>query len=219
MKRFSLLGPGLAAALAIWIGSGAAGAQESAPMPAPAITSTQIVTFAPGLPPSAESRSGYCWTESIVVGRRGVWRCMAGNEIHDPCFGQRANRSEVICGANPAVGGRGFILKLDRPLPPAAGGGDAQASPWMMKLADGSVCSAFSGTLPFIGDQIVRYGCSDSAVCDGGQCPHLTGVLGEPKLGSPWTADKVTYRNANTPDAPPFVKLKHQEMPIETIWR
>jgi hypothetical protein len=46
---------------------------------------TDVTVFQPAVP-AGPSRTGECWTDSIAVARAGVWRCMLGNEIRDPCF-------------------------------------------------------------------------------------------------------------------------------------
>lgn len=178
------------------------------------VNTTRVITYRPGAG-NGRARSGYCWTESIAVQRPGAWRCMAGNEIHDPCFTSPRLADAVICGANPAIGKPGFALRLTRPLPQPSPIGATRPSPWLLKLADGAVCQAFTGTLPFVNKLIVRYGCSDSKGCSNGDCPHLTGVLGNLVPGKLWIARKITYRVGR--DGPALIKL--EAVPIAEAWR
>src|SRR6266851_7791830 len=77
---------------------------------------TKVTVFQPSIP-TEQARSGDCQTNSIAVSRPGVWRCIADNEIYDPCFENSKLRGSVICDSNPARGTTGFILRLNKPLP------------------------------------------------------------------------------------------------------
>jgi hypothetical protein len=48
-----------------------------------------------------ERVAGSCWTTSAVVGRAYSWRCLHGNEIHDPCFSATRHSSIVVCPVRP----------------------------------------------------------------------------------------------------------------------
>jgi len=92
------------------VAQSARAADSSAP------SETQVGFFTPAVP-KGTPRDGSCWTESIAVTRPGAWRCMIGNEIHDPCFQVRPLRGEVVCDADPSTKQAGFVLKLTKPLP------------------------------------------------------------------------------------------------------
>jgi hypothetical protein len=124
----------------------------------------EVTKFQPAVPNGPE-RQGNCWTNSIAVTRSDAWRCMAGNQIYDPCFSSHSLKGAVICDANRATGTRGFTVKLTKPLPlrsPQAGGA---RRPWPFKLADGSTCEIRTGTIAFVAGLEVPYGCSDSSEC------------------------------------------------------
>ncbi len=94
------------------------------PMAAGTVQKTAVSVFAPTAP-KGPPRSGECWTDSIAVARSGVWRCMLGNEIHDPCFTSPGLKGAVICDADPARNNPGFIVKLTKPLPTPSSRGTA----------------------------------------------------------------------------------------------
>lgn len=177
-------------------------------------TRTRIITYVPRNV-HRPVRSGYCWTESIASPRTDAWRCMAGNAIYDPCFTNPQRNDEMICDPDPAADKPGFALKLTRPLPKSAGLPAGNTSPWLIELADGSVCRPFTGTLPLVKHLIIRYGCSDSKACSDGDCPHLTGVIDGLGPGKLWTARKVTYAIGRA--GPKLIKTE----PISVIraWR
>src|SRR5579872_2465869 len=110
---------------------------------------TKVILFRPLLP-SGPSRSGECWTDSIAVARSGAWRCMAGNEIFDPCFSSAGLTEAVVCGANPAQSRAGFILKLAKPLPKPSSWRPAHPRPWLVKLADNTTCAIQTGTIGLV---------------------------------------------------------------------
>jgi hypothetical protein len=158
--------------------------------------------------------SGYCWTDSIAVSRRGVWRCMEENEIFDPCWQVPGLTKAVVCEANPAANQRGFVMKLTKPLPELSSEPEV-SRPWLLRLADGSVCEVETGTIAQVNDKDVPYDCSDSGKCDdNGNCPRLTGVADSLKPGKLWRAEKLTYRAANG-----HIKLlKTQRMAVAKGW-
>ncbi len=125
---------------------------------------TSIVFFVPKIPPGP-TRAGSCWTNSIAAPRPGAWRCKIGNEIFDPCFVSPPNKGEVVCGANPATNKPGFVMKLTKPLPElGATARSGEASPWILELADGSICEPFTGTMPMAGGMPARWFCYNPAV-------------------------------------------------------
>jgi hypothetical protein len=157
---------------------------------------TEVTLFRPSRP-SGPSRSGECWTDSIAVSRSGVWRCMAGNEIYDPCFSGAGLTDAVICGANPAQGSAGFILKLTKPLPKSSLQTLTHLRPWLVKLADKTTCEIQTGTIALVAGLEVPYGCSDSQKCSDKGCPHMTGLTDKFKRGQVWMADKVTFKSSD----------------------
>jgi hypothetical protein len=100
--------------------------------------------------------SGYCWTGSLATGAADAYRCMQGNEIHDPCFAPSPHARTVACFLDPwhAV----TLLRLTRPLPrhgPAASG----TLPWAIVTTDGRRCVFLTGATAPMGGERINYGC------------------------------------------------------------
>jgi hypothetical protein len=125
-----------------------------------AAPATQAIRYAPPATLPVEVRTGHCWTSSIAAPfRPDAWRCMIGNQIADPCFTAR-QPGHAICGMSPVVGEPGFDLKLTQPLPPPGTPPAArERRAWLIELADGTICTPFTGTMPQINGEPARYGC------------------------------------------------------------
>jgi hypothetical protein len=123
---------------------------------------------------------------------------MVNNEIYDPCFSNASLTDAVICDANPASGSGGFILKLTKPLPARSSNAAAESRPWLVKLTDGVMCEIQTGTIAFVAELEVPYGCSDSQQCNDSGCPHMTGLTAKFRRNKVWIADKVTFKSSNT---------------------
>jgi hypothetical protein len=191
-------------------GTRADGASAATPRAAQA---TQVITFRPALP-TVRRRGGDCWTESAAVDRPEAWRCAAGNDIYDPCFSLAELKGAVVCGADPARHRRGFALALTKPLPTRSPSQVAEPLPWMLQLADGSICELTTGTSAQVDGQDVPYECSDSRRCTD-DCPYLTGVTSNLSRAAVWTADKVAFRSSRR-----GVKLlKRTSVAVVTAWQ
>lgn len=150
---------------------------------------TQIIVYKPAIP-AGEAKQGYCWTESLAVVRPNTWRCMVGNEISDPCFGTD-DKDTVVCAVDPVKKNPGFALHLTQPLPKL---NDVAPSkqPWILELSDKSICTPYTGTLPFIDNQPVRFSCTNP--CPNKQkCDKMAGIFSINTQKSVWTAKKVIY--------------------------
>lgn len=123
------------------------------------VTETEVITFTPTVIPE-ESQAGNCFSNAIGLGRADAWRCMTGNQIHDPCF-QVDDAPTLVCGADPISGEEGFVLELTEPLPPVEVG--ELARPWRIELEDGTICGLMTGTVPGAEGQTAPYGCADEA--------------------------------------------------------
>jgi hypothetical protein len=181
---------------------------------------TQIIVFKPSLTVQAVKK-GYCWTSSLKTARTDAWRCMIGNAIQDPCF-TTTQSNIVACGMNPEAGDPGFALELTQALPKVsrpvtADNLNAGTYPktWMVKLADGSVCSPFTGTLAEVNGQNILYACHDAKLCEKQQdCELLAGLLTIDTQTQPWKAIKVIYK-------PALQGVQVQELktvPVATAW-
>jgi len=170
------------------------------------VRETMVVRFAPPVP-SGAMRDGSCWTDSIAVSRAGAYRCSVGNGIYDPCFTVPTNHERMVCGADPALKTAGFVLKLTKPLPqtpPVT----QQVEPWIIKLADGSICEAMTGTLPAVNGQSARWSC---AIHIRDQIRRV-GVVTAVTPGKIWMADKFPENAIGTAAARP------EKVPVKTIW-
>lgn len=137
-----------AAAAACLLATGAALANGT-----PAAKTAVVVIAASNVHASSQI-TGSCWTASIASQRSDAFRCMSGNEIHDPCFTLDAH--SVAC---PASATSGIRIALTKPLPQANPPGKPNV--WMMKLSGGIACNIGTGTVipgyPFY--------CSGNLVC------------------------------------------------------
>lgn len=180
-----------------------------------AVVATQVITFRPAVPAGPQQK-GSCWTDSVAVDRPGAWRCMVGNSIYDPCFTNPELTDGVICDADPSSDKPGFVLKLTKPLPPPTSKRRPNPLPWLLKLADGSVCELSTGTIVSIGRHTIPYQCSDSAACrEDGKCPYLTGLTDDLKSGKVWKAEKFAFRSSKGGARP----MTHKWIPVVTVWK
>lgn len=173
---------------------------------------TKIVKFVPAAA-GAAAKAGNCWTSSMAVQRPDAWRCMAGNEIFDPCFTLPGGQA-VVCNPDPAMGDPGFTLKLTERLPkpdmPAQPAGKPAAGGWLVELEDGSLCRPITGAGGMVGDKALSYYCGDSSG------KESTALLDEFNTQKPkWTAEKATI----TPGSRGPKLLKSVIVGIKTVWQ
>lgn len=102
--------------------------------------------------------TGSCWAQSITLSARlDAWRCMSGNQIHDPCFSSPSGH-EVACVGNPFDHRTGLISLTEplpvynRPLPP-------RTQPWGIKLSSTVRCVFVTGTTTVEQGMRANYGC------------------------------------------------------------
>jgi hypothetical protein len=172
---------------------------------------TQVITYKPVIP-AGEAKQGYCWTESLAVLRPNTWRCMVGNEIHDPCFGTD-DKDVVVCGVEPLKKNPGFALRLTQPLPKS---NDIVPSkqPWLFELSDKSICTPYTGTLPFVDNQPIRFSCTN-ACPDNKKCDKMAGVFIINTKKPLWIAKKVIYSGSGKD-----TKIETTEdVEIKTAWQ
>ncbi len=167
-------------------------------------TSTEVLHYVPRDVPRNE-KAGACWTNSIAAPRDNAWRCMAGNEIFDPCF---AFGPAVVCGVNPAMANEGFRLVLDKPMPstPAAASGETNTG-WLIQLADGTICNRATGARGMVDGQMTTYYCTSKNPDDS------VAVLGELTAGMVWTADVAVIDRATG-------KTRERKvLPVVRVWQ
>jgi len=170
-----------------------------------AVTRTEVLTYSP--PASASvTATGICFGWSVRVERVGAWSCAVGNEIQDPCFGDREARS-VACIRNPwepdtliqinlldrACETRlGTDLCVIAELPPST---RQEARPWAFETAQGSRCGLQRGTVTQYQGEIVAYGCDDGAT-----------VVGFPTADTVWTV-RVAGTDSGVIETVPLVRV------------
>lgn len=171
-------------------------------------TPTKIIKFM-GSPGGQTTKEGHCWTNSIAAPRPDAWRCMAGNEILDPCF-ETTDRGLVQCVPDPVTGDKGVRFKLNQPLPKPdiQAGVETQGSGWLIQLTDGTVCRPATGARGQVNGKMV------SCYCEGKKQNVV--LLDELDTRSPtWMAEKAIL--VDGPDGPKL--LKTQKVAVKTVWK
>jgi hypothetical protein len=107
--------------------------------------------------------SGKCFATSIAVPLSGVYRCLSGNNILDPCFAPAhvTTPARVVCFADPWSAGT--VLTVHGALPhytPDPTPGD----PWAIALSNGARCVAVTGAVPQLNGIDLTYGCGEGTV-------------------------------------------------------
>jgi hypothetical protein len=203
----------LAASLALAV-AGAFAVSPPQAVSAQTVRATRVTTYVPVVP-SAPKRSGSCWTRSIAApSRADAWRCMLGNEIYDPCFSPKAP-GVVVCDVNPVSGGRGFAVRLTKPLPAGEPPFTARlALPWVVQLANGEVCIPLTGTHELIGKESIGYECSrsDAARANGAETGLIDGSI---VSGTVWHARLATFRIPRSGTLTGTVSV----VPLAAVWR
>lgn len=159
---------------------------------ATAATVTKVVVLKPLTPSgtlspgfhSTGTVSGKCWTRSLASTRSNAWRCMAGNEIQDPCFVVRGRAACVSDARKRQV----LMMKLTQLLPKEAVEKIA-AQPWIIELSNGGICNYATGASSVTNGMRWNYACSS-----GGW------ALGNPNRSKPlWTIPYLKNDKARTP--------------------
>jgi hypothetical protein len=105
---------------------------------------------------------GSCFAGSIAAIRSDAWRCMAGNNIFDPCFSSSKAGGYVLCSLGPWQAS----VKLDY-SGHLSGGNHGHASmsrdPWAVETTDGKKCMLGTGTADVIGHRASTYFCQHSS--------------------------------------------------------
>jgi hypothetical protein len=176
------------------------------------VSETQVVMFAPPLP-AGDAIDGSCWTTSIAVPRPGAYRCKVGNAISDPCFMVPPNRDLLVCDADPALKKDGFALKLTKPLPRKVPRASESPEPWILRLADSSICEAMTGTLPAVNGEPARWSCAVHIR----DTVKRTGVVTRVTRGKIWMAERYSADAVGNP-ASGFRRLTAEQVPIKMVW-
>ena len=177
------------------------------------ITETKIIKYIPPIP--SEKREGSCWTNSNIIQRSDVWRCMIGNEIFDPCYAVQ-DKTTIVCGARPDIDkSSGFVLKLTKPLPTPDVSKGPSSSASMIELEDGTICdfiSGASGATDGVRSERISYSCRIKG--------QDVVVFGDLQPGTVWIAEKgILVEQKTRDDLPPFMVKDLQKVRIRTIWQ
>jgi hypothetical protein len=153
-------------AIAAVLGAWAAGALSGG-----GVTTTQQIYYQPwdvtgsvGLSSDVHvySRvSGYCWELSLATDRPDAYRCIdAGNLILDPCLSNpyEGNLSTQVVCPSPSLQSV-TLVTLTNPLPKGPVESNAPRYPWLIVLADGERCMAFTGASLVAGGMRENYLC------------------------------------------------------------
>jgi hypothetical protein len=187
-------------------------ALAQAPVSQLSMGNTIEVHFVPSAPAN-DTREGFCWARSIAApARHDGFRCTVDNGIHDPCFIVPPNHDRLVCGADPALKKDGFLLKLTRPLPKTSKP-SRKREPWILKLADGSICETMTGTLPSVNGQPARWSC---AIHIRDQV-RPAGVVTTLTPGKIWMADRYPESAIAAPGQAPG-KVEAEKVPVKMIW-
>jgi hypothetical protein len=106
---------------------------------------------------------GSCFTTSIALDTSGVYRCMSGNDLYDPCFAGAASSDVLACTASPWAG----VTLLDNTASLPVGDLPSSAPPtvpWAIELVNGAKCVIGTGANSQIGGVTVQYYCSGTSV-------------------------------------------------------
>jgi len=137
--------------------------------------------------------------------------------IYDPCFEVSGWTQQVICGANPVEHKSGFPLILTRPLP-SRPQDNTLPRPWLLELADGSVCEAATGTMAVIEGNPVLYPCNSPPHNEAKGSKLYCGLLERLHPARVWRADKVCFGVEPSENGPPFQLHKRETVVIRRAW-
>ena len=180
--------------------------KNSSAIQASGIISTNVIHFAaPEILPEIKT-TGDCEESSVAQPyRQDAWRCIVQDEIYDPCF-TVAEKDLVFCPADPSKT-NSILIKLENPLPkPFVPAITKNNWAWFLKLADGTYCSPFTGTLPPLKDGVASYGCS-------GESGKV--LLGDLNDGTVWTAKEAILVQSGQN----WVVKSSQQIAIDTVWQ
>jgi hypothetical protein len=177
------------------------------------ITKTRIIRFIPQIP--LEKREGSCWTNSNIIHRSDVWRCMIDNDIFDPCYTAQ-DKTTIVCEAKPDIEDpTGFVLKLTKPLPKPDVSHGASSSASMIELEDGTICdsiSGASGATDGFRTERIGYSCRMSS--------KNFVIFGDLIPGKVWIAEKgILMEQKTNDDLPPMLVKKLRKVKIKTVWQ
>lgn len=187
---------------------------------APQAAATDVIQYEALAPAgSMPVKEGSCWTNSIAAPFRGdAWRCTVGNNISDPCF-QIPGEQKLLCNVNPTVpvSTSTFVLQLTKPLPKSQPVQGVQPSGmgWLIELQGGTLCTPYTGTLPF-----TESGDVASYACAPGPLGNDIAIFNINSSSSVWTAEVGTLAAApaNSTSGLPVIESS-SIVPITAVWQ
>lgn len=165
----------------------------ASPTPA-SVTRTTIVLFSPwsssglrhGFTVLAEVK-GACWIHSLASERPDAWRCMAGDDIYDPCFSGSSQRT-LACAEGP-FSKRVTLMALTKPLAEKVKltgelwGLRLRGAPWGLRLVSGDTCVFAQGATDAVAGERLNYACARTGW-----------IIGAPdRSTATWTARSVEW--------------------------
>lgn len=128
----------------------------------------------------ARTLRGSCWTGSLAADRADAWRCMAGNEILDPCFSSPRARGRVLCPATGPWSSSLVELKLTKRLPGQYANRRRPSTfglPWALRTTLGWRCELATGATTVVHGLRLNYFCTGTK----------QGLWGSPlRASEPW---------------------------------
>jgi len=146
---------------------------------------TKVISFNPPEVLPETIKKGNCSASSIAEPYRDdAWRCVVDKSIYDPCFTTKET-GKVFCQMNP-LKENAFLIETENPLPPVTVENENKNNwAWFVRLRDGTFCSPYIGTRPFVGEDIAYYGCSSN------EKSKTVVLMGDLISGKIWKANKA----------------------------
>lgn len=170
---------------------------------------TEVVEYVPTGVPTTQ-RSGSCWGPSIAAARKNAYRCMADDEILDPCFAGDTASTAVICKPNPTTADAGMQVNLTAPLPTFTTEPEPENTPgWLVELSNGTACMPATGAMGKVDNHLITH------YCVGGDDAEQTVLLDDLMRGEPWTATHAIILTVNAE-----LQLKSTEVvAVRRVWQ
>ncbi|MEA2322560.1 MAG: hypothetical protein QOD81_2410 [Solirubrobacteraceae bacterium] len=146
----------------------AAAGADAATVSVPYTPFTPSGSLAPGIRATPQF-GGTCSTGSFVVSGPTVFRCVAGDLIHDPCYldvvESSPERPVAVCVTAPWVAG---VVRLRLVTAPARTlGAPPGGPPWALRLASGRRCLRATGATSVVRGLRLSYVCEGRRVLFG----------------------------------------------------
>lgn len=136
--------------------------------------------------------NGECFQQSRRLVRENAWRCIANDQVYDPCFvNENSAFNQVVCPQSP-WDGQALKIKLPAPLDSTANKplDMSKAYPWAIELTSGERCLAVDEESKIDG-QPVHYHCNGEGLLFGHlqRCKAMWSMLRRQASGEIDTAE------------------------------